>query len=139
VVSANDAKGCLKQKWVWIVAALLAAGLVAVVVLAVVIVLGVFGVMRSSDVYREALTRAQASDAVRRELGEPIEPGWYVMGNIDVNNDSGRADLQIPVSGPKGSGTVEATATKRNGVWIYSRLGVELESGKWLDLSKGGP
>jgi hypothetical protein len=124
---------------VWIVLGLLGVAAVGIVVFVLAIVFVVFGTIKSSDAYQQALARATSSAEVKAELGEPIVDGWYVLGNIEVNNDTGRADIRFPVSGPKGSGMVEAVATKRSGVWVFSRVGVQVDGGKWIDLSKGGP
>lgn len=91
------------------------------------IVFFAFGAIKSSDVYQQAITKARSHAVVKRELGEPIEPGWLVSGNINVGNDSGNADLSIPVSGSKKSGTVYASAIKNHGKWDFSTLEVEIE------------
>ena len=132
-------QGCFTKKVILIVVGVLGVIVVGVIAFAVAIVFVVFGAMKSSDVYQQAYERAKSSPAVRSELGEPIEDGWYVSGNVNTTGDSGQADIRFPVSGPKGSGTVEAVATKRGGVWVFSRLGVQTDGGKWVDLSKGGP
>ncbi len=99
------------------------------------IVVVVFGAMKSSDVYKEALERARSSAEVKALLGEPIEPGMMVSGNIEVKNDTGKADLSIPISGPKGSATIRAVADKKAGKWEYSTLEVvPAGGGKNIDL-----
>src|SRR4051812_41817609 len=80
----------------------------------------VFGVLRSSDVYKESLARARGNQEVRALLGEPIEGGTWVGGNLETSGATGRADLSIPVSGPKGSATIHTVATKVDGRWEYS-------------------
>ena len=85
----------------------------------------VFGAIQSSDPYQESLARAKQHSDVQQLLGTPIEEGWFVLGNIEVNNNSGNADLQIPISGPKGSGTISVVATKIGGKWEYSWMQVE--------------
>lgn len=99
---------------------LIAAAVVAVISL-------VFGAIKSSDVYQQAESRASANAEVKRELGEPIESGWIVSGSISVSGSSGEADIAIPISGPKGDGTVYAVAIKSAGVWKFSTLEVEVE------------
>jgi hypothetical protein len=84
----------------------------------------VFGAIKSSDPYTQALARAKASDEVRAVLGEPIQPGYFVSGNFNVNGSSGNADFSIPLSGPKGSATLYVTATKAAGRWQFTALEV---------------
>lgn len=86
----------------------------------------VFGVMKSSDVYKEALARAEASPAVAEALGTPIKAGYFTSGNINVNGPSGNADLSIPISGPKGKGTIYVEAGKSADRWSFSLLEVEI-------------
>jgi hypothetical protein len=91
------------------------------------IFLTVFGLIRSSDVYQQALERASSSEAVVEALGDPVEPGWYLTGSINVQGASGQADISIPIAGPRGKGTIYASARKTAGRWDYSLLEVEVE------------
>jgi len=90
------------------------------------IALIVFGAMKSTDVYKEALTRAKANSAVIDILGSPIKEGFLVSGNTNVNGASGEANLSIPISGPNGKGTIYVAANKSLGEWKYSGLVVEI-------------
>lgn len=62
-------------------------------------------------------------------LGSPINEGFLVSGNtnVNVNGASGEANLSIPISGPKGKGTIYVAANKSLGRWNYSGLVVEIE------------
>jgi len=81
---------------------------------------------KSSEVYQQALEKARADPQVAQALGEPIEPGWMPGGSINVSGPSGDADLAIPISGPKNSGTIYIIAAKSMGTWEYSALEVEV-------------
>jgi hypothetical protein len=120
-------KGWFGRNWKWFVP----VGCLSIVVVAGAVVAAgvyfIFGTIKSSDVYQQALAKARSNQAVVRELGEPIEPGWWVSGTINVSNDSGNADVKIPVSGPKKSGAVYATAIKKQGKWDISALEVGIE------------
>jgi hypothetical protein len=101
----------------------------------------VFGAMKSSDVYREALARAKADPAVIEALGSPIKDGFLISGNTNVNGASGESNLAIPISGPKGKGTIYVSANKSLGQWNYSGLVVEVgQTHERIDLlQKAGP
>ena len=81
--------------------------------------------MKSSDVYRDSVSRAVADVRVKSLLGKPIETGWLVTGNIKIHNGAGDADLSIPLTGPKGSATLHVVAEKANGKWECSTLQVD--------------
>jgi hypothetical protein len=122
-------KSWWSRNWKWFVP-VGCLGIVAVVVAVVALFVSlIFGAMKSSDVYKQALEKATANRAVISELGEPIEGGWLVSGTINVSGSAGDADLAIPVSGPKKSGTIYAVARKSAGEWTFSRLEVEVEGG----------
>ena len=91
------------------------------------IALIVFSAMKSTDVYKDALARAEAHPSVIEALGSPIKEGFLVSGNTNVNGASGEANLSIPISGPKGKGTIYVAATKSLGEWNYSGLVVEIK------------
>ncbi|MDB6139396.1 MAG: hypothetical protein JWO94_2468 [Verrucomicrobiaceae bacterium] len=77
---------------------------------------------RDSDVCTQAMARAASSGEVRAFLGSPVQQGWMINGSINLQNSDGTADVTFPISGPKGSGTLHAEASKKNGTWIFSQL-----------------
>ena len=79
----------------------------------------------SSGVYTMALTKAQKSPCVAHVLGSPLKPDWMTSGEINENNDEGSAELSIPVSGPKGSGSLELKAQRESGTWEIQSLILE--------------
>jgi hypothetical protein len=89
------------------------------------LVLFVFSAIRSSDPYQEAVRRAQANPEVVSRLGTPIETKWWITGNVNVKNDTGDANLVIPLRGPKGDGAIHVQGTKDGGKWTYSRMTFE--------------
>jgi photosystem II stability/assembly factor-like uncharacterized protein len=54
----------------------------------------------------------------------PVNDGLIIS---DGNGASGEANLSIPITGPKGKGTVYVAAKKSLGRWNYSGLIVEIE------------
>jgi len=86
----------------------------------------VFDLIKSTDVCQQALARAREDPAVREALGTPVEDGFFVTGNIHISGTSGKADIAIPISGPKGKGRVYAVARKSAGRWEFSLLEVEI-------------
>ena len=95
----------------------------------------VFSAMKSTEVHNEALARAKADPAVIEALGSPIKDGFLISGNTNVNGASGESNLAIPISGPKGKGTVYVSAIKSLGQWNYSGLVVEVgQTHKRIDL-----
>ncbi|HEY3052398.1 MAG TPA: cytochrome c oxidase assembly factor Coa1 family protein [Thermoanaerobaculia bacterium] len=94
----------------------------------------VFRVIRTTDVYTQALHRAQTSPAVISVLGEPIAAGWWVSGSVHVKNRNGEASITFPIFGPKGKARVHAEARGRDDIWTYSELTVKPERGPEIDL-----
>ena len=128
-MSTQEKRGWFKRNWKWVlpVGCLGIIGMVVIFVAAIIVF--VFGAIKSSDVYQQAVAKARSNAAVVRELGEPIEPGWLVSGSVNVGNGSGNADLSIPVSGSRKSGTIYTLATKRQGAWEFTTLEMEVDGG----------
>jgi hypothetical protein len=126
-----------QRNWKWFVpTGCLTLILLAVAFVAMVVVV-VFGAMKSSDAYRIAASRARNDERVARAIGKPITEGLFVSGHTNVNGGSGQADLEIPISGPKGKAKIYAIATKSGGEWVYSKLVVRVEStGETIDLNE---
>ncbi len=111
-----------RPAWVkWIV-----LGCVGLIVIVALVVWGfvalVMGSLKQSDAYKEALAKVRAESAAVEALGEPIEPGFFLSGSVNVSGPTGDASLSIPLSGPGGKGKLYLEATKRAGRWEYSLL-----------------
>jgi len=115
-----------KRNWKWFVP----PGCFTVALLFVLFVgsifVVVFSAMKSTDVYKDALARAQRDAAVIDALGSPIKDGFLMSGNTNVNGAAGESNLAIPISAPKGKGTIYVSAKKSLGEWNYSGLVVEV-------------
>jgi len=115
-----------KRNWKWFVPlGCFSIALLFVLFVGSVVVI-VFSAVKSTDVYKDALTRAKSHPAVIEALGSPVTEGFLVSGNTNVNGASGEANLAIPVSGPKGKGTIYVAAKKSLGRWEYSGLVLEI-------------
>jgi len=136
VLSASPTqRGWLARNWKWLLATFLLGGLA--------LIFGIFtlimGAMRSSDVAKASVAMAQSNRQVAQQLGSPIEEGWLLSGSVNVSNASGDADLSVPISGPKGKGTVYVTAQKSAGRWRYSVMQVATDgSDERIDLLAAG-
>lgn len=127
-------KGCLGRNWKWAVP--LGCVTLLLVLAAVVggIVFFAMSAVKSTDVYQGALKAAQAHPAAIERLGEPIKDGWLVTGNVKVDNGGGSANFQIPLSGPKNSGTLYVRAVSPSGAWMYERLDLSTAGGETVSL-----
>lgn len=132
-------KGWFGRNWLWVVPVgcllplLMCGGGIAA------IFFGVASVLESSDVYVQSVAAARANPEVVKLLGEPIN-GSFPGGNLEVNNGVGKADLRVPISGPKGKGTVHSVASKDGGPWKYEKMEFTAEaSGQQIDLRPGLP
>jgi hypothetical protein len=137
-VAPSPAPNWWQRNWKWFVP----VGCFSIVLLFIAfvgsIVLIVFSAVKSTDVYKDALTRAKAHPAVIEVLGLPVTDGFLVSGNTNVNGASGETNLSIPVSGPKGKGTIYVAATKSLGRWNYSGLTFEIaKTHQRIDLLQG--
>jgi hypothetical protein len=116
-----------RPAWVkWVV-----LGCVGLIVVAALAVWGfvalIMGSLKQSDAYEGALEKVLASPAAVAALGQPIEPGFFLSGSVDVSGPSGEADLSIPLHGPNGKGKLYLEATKRAGRWEYSLLELAID------------
>ena len=115
----------IKRHLAWVIALGVGGGLL---ISALLIVIAIFGWIKSSDAYQLAFARAAADSRVLAALGTPVESGILVSGNIAINGPSGSANLSIPVSGPKGKGTIYLRAQKSLGEWSLQALVFENEA-----------
>jgi len=80
------------------------------------------GIFRNEQPYNDAVRVAQASDLVRKEIGEPLKFGWPIQGKSRLSGKLGDTMLLIPVSGNRGGATIRVVAKKESGTWTTTEL-----------------
>src|SRR5439155_254060 len=53
-----------------------------------------------------------------------LETGWSTSFNMTINEGKARANLRVPLEGPKGSGSLHAVAREEGGRIEYDQLDV---------------
>jgi hypothetical protein len=99
-----------------------------------------FSAIRSSDVYQLALEQVRVDPRVAAQLGDILEDGALLKGQVHVQtrDDTGRAQLEIPLSGAKARGVLELRATREAGQWSFQHLAVRMHGSGAL-IPVGGP
>jgi Cytochrome oxidase complex assembly protein 1 len=126
----------ISRNWKWFVPVICIGAVVIAVGFFGLIYTAVSGMMKSSDAYKLAVQSAKTNPRVTREIGSPMKEGFFMTGNINLSNDSGLANLAIPISGPKGKGTIYAVASKTKGTWTFSSLVVQVDGRPKIDLKQ---
>ncbi|KAF2338048.1 cytochrome c oxidase assembly factor Coa1 family protein [Flavobacterium ginsenosidimutans] len=129
-------KSWWNRNWKWFVP----TGCLSLLVLFALFIAGIFfevtSIIKDSDAYKESITAVQNNKIVVEKLGSPIETDGMVSGNITSTNDVRTCDVQIPIKGPKGKGTLFVVGEKR-GKWKYSEMSVYIEkTNEKIDLLK---
>lgn len=131
---AAPRKGWWDRHWKWAVPVLGVFALTVFIGVILLVVSGIFGLMKSSDVYQTALRRARSSPDAIAAFGTPIEPGWWLTGEMKTSDTDGHAALEFALAGPKGEGDLSLIADKRDGAWVFSLLTIDTDAGKRIDL-----
>lgn len=99
---------------------------------------GVGKAFKSSEPFTQSIASAEGNPAVVEAIGTPITPGFMPQGSFNFNNGAGEVDFSIPVSGPKGKGTIRVVGTKAAGapVWEYTTWQLEVEGGDTIPLGQ---
>lgn len=134
-MNSNQTTSWWQRNWKWMVP-IGCTGMIALLMLAIGgIVMLAMSMMKSSDAYDQAMNAARGHPELRQALGEPIEDGYFPQGNISIEGSSGKADLTIPLSGPKGEARLYVIAEKQAGQWRFLTLEAELKpDGRRVDL-----
>ena len=91
--------------------------------------------LRTSPLVSEAVVRANEHPEAVKMLGQPISAGWFVKGYIHGDETGwSEGQLWIPVSGPKGEGTLYARGGSAYGPWVFSELRLTQDNGRVTDL-----
>lgn len=118
--------GWWQRNWKWVVPVSAVSMICLLAALIFLLVSTIFGMIKSAEPYKDSLAKAVANPQVQSALGTPVTDGFFVSGNISTSGASGSASLDIPISGPKGQGSIHVEAKKSAGVWTYSSLEVAI-------------
>jgi len=120
-------KNWLERNWKWLVPVSVFTLVALLAAVIFVFALFIISMVKSSDAYGLAMQTARANATLVAAFGSPIEEGFFATGNISVSGTSGKADISVPISGPKASGTLYFKAKKSTGKWMISQLVVEVD------------
>ena len=132
--SSQPQQTWLQRHWKGLVVAIIGLVVVACIAMVLSVVGLVMWSIRQSDVYRMAMTKARQNPQVVHTLGTPIDPGWLVSGSMNIENDSGTANLTIPIHGPRQKAKMYLDARKRMGEWTFNSLTVKTDDGDQIEL-----
>jgi hypothetical protein len=125
----------MKQNWLiqnrkWLIPVGFLGSITLVIGFVGAIFLFVMSIIKSSVVYQDAIIETKQNQEVIEKLGENIKEGYFVTGKIELNDNSGYANLVIPVSGEKGEGNILVIATKKGEKWHYEQLEIDIAGEK---------
>lgn len=90
-----------------------------------------FGASTATKMRDDVMRKVNASQAVKAELGEPLEAGFP----SNVQSQNLQTSLDFPVTGPKGTGTVHAEGVYGANGFDASIIRVTTSSGKTIDVN----
>jgi len=128
-----------KKMWVIIILSVLLGIFLLIAGCCTLLFVGVKKAMKSSQVYVLSIQRAQASPCATSKLGTPITAQGLPQGSANENNDSGSADLTIPIQGPQGSGNLHVIASRDNKVWTLTSLTLNVGGAQYDLPATPGP
>ncbi|WP_108807274.1 cytochrome c oxidase assembly factor Coa1 family protein [Aquimarina spinulae] len=99
------------------------------------LIFGVSELITESTPYQDALVKVNEDEYVVNILGEPIETNGIMNGSLSYKNNTGSADISIPIKGPKGEAQLYVVGTKQNDQWTYKEMYVIIdETDEQIDL-----
>ncbi|MFO0594868.1 MAG: cytochrome c oxidase assembly factor Coa1 family protein [Myxococcaceae bacterium] len=121
------------RNWKWLVPVGCGVPMICCLSFAAMTYFGASKLIEGSAPFVEAISKATGNDEVKATLGTPLKAGMGLNGSFNEKNGNGTADFSVPISGPKGSGTLRVKGTSLGGVWVYDVMQVEA-GGKVIDL-----
>lgn len=120
---------------------LLIVGLLGLTIglLVLLIVGGIIGVafysIGKSEAAETAKTFLRNNEILKKEIGDVRDFGWFVTGNINVQNNDGHATLRLKVMGEQRivNATVEMIYSN-GGEWRVTAAHFQNKEGKTVDL-----
>lgn len=124
-----------KRNWKWAVPL---GGCLSLIIVFILVIAsffyGVTAALEESQPYEYALETINQDKEITNALGTPIVKDGMILGSYKNTNGNKTADIKIPVSGPKGSGTLFVKATGKDDYWTYNEIRVEIKDDEFIDL-----
>ncbi len=124
-----------KRNWKWAVPV---GGCLSILIIGVIaigsIFYGVANAIEDSQPYEYALEKINTDENLINALGSPIEKEGMVNGSWNYTNGQKAVNMKIPISGPKGKGTLFVEATGEGDDWTYQVIRVEIKDQEPIDL-----
>lgn len=122
----REHKGWFRRNWLWVVPVGGCLTLILLLVFGVgAAIFGVSKALTGSQPYKDAIHEASHNEEIIELLGEPIESDGIMNGSISVENDNGKANISVPIKGPKGKAKVFVVGEKIDGQWYYREMYVK--------------
>lgn len=132
-------KSWFNRNWKWAVP----VGCLSFIGLFVIgsIILGVIGFTKvftgNNNVTEKAIEIINHDATVTEKLGKNIETDGMFSGNISTTNDTGTANISVPIKGDKGTGRTIIKAEKQFDEWKYEQISVKIdETGEVIEFQK---
>ncbi len=126
-------RGWWSRNWKWVVPVGCLGMLATCGCLAAVFVGAIFGTIKNTGAYTEAVAIAMSDSEVQATLGTKIDTG-FPMGSVKSTNGTTRADLTISLDGDKADGTLRVRGVDSGSGWDFSVLQVEMPGRPPIDL-----
>lgn len=124
-----------KRNWKWVVPV---GGCFTLILLVIAlfgsIFYGVTTLLENSQPYEYALEKINKDEEIVSILGSPIEQDGMMQGSLNWHNGDGKADMKIPVSGPKGNGILYIDASSVDDNWTYHEIRVDIKDVDSINL-----
>ncbi|WP_062056914.1 cytochrome c oxidase assembly factor Coa1 family protein [Aquimarina longa] len=129
-------KSWFSRNWGWAVP--LGGCLTIIILFFIFLGSAIFGISKmitASSPHQDALIKVNEDDYIIDILGEPIETDGIVNGKLLYENNTGSADISIPIKGPKGEAQLYVVGTKQNELWTYTEMYVIInETDEQIDV-----
>lgn len=126
-----------KSNWKWVVPVGGCLSFIVIIVIAVgSIFYGVSSAIEDSQPYEYALEKINTDEDLINALGSPIVKNGIMSSSWNYDNGKKSSTMAIPISGPKGEGTLFVEATGEGDDWIYNVIRVEIGDDELIDLNE---
>jgi len=120
-------KSWFSRNWGWVIG----GGCLTMIVIGVLVIGGIIykvaDAVVESEPYTHAYALATKNEKVIEFLGEPIDKNGMGNTKFNYNNGISKAELSIPIKGPKDKAVIFVKGEEIDDEWTYSTLYVKID------------
>ncbi len=127
-MTQSHQKNWFGRNWLWFIPLSGCLGIIFLFVFGIgAAIFGVTKIISDLSPVSYALEKVNNNKEAILVLGNNIDDNGFPQGNINIQNENGEVDFEIPIKGDKGEGILILKGIRVNEKWVFEELYIRIK------------